>query len=31
VIPENDGSSEKQIPCFVDDCPGKDKHVSEVM
>jgi hypothetical protein len=31
VIPESDGSSEKQIPCFVDDCPGKDKHVSEVM
>ena len=31
VSPESDGSSEKQIPCFVDDCPGKDKHVSEVM
>ena len=31
LIPGSEARLEKQIPCFVDNCPGKDKHVSEVM
>lgn len=28
---EKDGKAEEQIPCFIDHCLGKDKHVSEMM
>lgn len=31
LTPDSEGTSEKQIPCFVDECHGKDKHVSEMM
>ena len=29
--PDDEGATETQIPCFVDNCPGKDKHISEMM
>ena len=29
--PQEEESLETQIPCFVDNCAGKDKHISEVM
>ena len=31
LTPDSEGSLEKQIPCFVDNCNGKDRYVSEVM